>query len=201
MNKKIMFLTMLSGFLLVGCSNNVNNSSNNNSSDTSTTSNENYQSINVTVLDETDGLVAYDNKIAKIDLDKYFKDSMVNVGQIYQLKIDTSNTYSTVVQELNNIHEIKLISSPEVKENEKLVLFVNRKNYEVTDVENQEITIESMYFPTNTLLETIVNEYDSKHSTKYTTSLNKMYESLKDLTLTKDMSLYSYYLFSESSRN
>ena len=206
MNKKIMLSTLLFGLMLTGCNNMTDSSSGNNSDsstsikDSSSSTIDQQKAINVTILDEKEGLVAYENNIEKIDFKKYLQNN-VSVGQVYKVNVSLNNTRqdSSSINDFNmDIKDIELISSPSIQEGKKLVQFVNREKYDVSDITKEKITIDTVYFPVNTSLKTIIDEYNTKDSTKYTTTLNKLDTSLDGKTLTSDMSLYSYYLFNKT---
>lgn len=203
MIRKLISLLLLS-FLLVSC--NVNGTSSEQSSspeDNSVSVDDKvYSYIDVTVLDVKNQLVCYDNIIAHLDFSRLEIES-IKVGQVYKIKVcdsDPKEDMYTIPDYFATIYEATLISEPEYKEDEKMVIFVNRETYDVKYVEREKIILESVCFPTNTPIKTIIDEYDEKHSNKYTDHLNKMYTSLEDKLLTEDISLYSYYLYDEDHR-
>ena len=203
MIRKLISLLLLS-FLLVSC--NVNGTSSEQSSspeDNSVSVDDKvYSYIDVTVLDVKNQLVCYDNIIAHLDFSRLEIES-IKVGQVYKIKVcdsDPKEDMYTIPDYFATIYEATLISEPEYKEDEKMVIFVNRETYDVEYVEREKIILESVCFPTNTPIKTIIDEYDEKHSNKYTDHLNKMYTSLEDKLLTEDISLYSYYLYDEDHR-
>lgn len=203
MIRKLISLLLLS-FLLVSC--NVNGTSSEQSSspeDNSVSVDDKvYSYIDVIVLDVKNQLVCYDNIIAHLDFSRLEIES-IKVGQVYKIKVcdsDPKEDMYTIPDYFATIYEATLISEPEYKEDEKMVIFVNRETYDVKYVEREKIILESVCFPTNTPIKTIIDEYDEKHSNKYTDHLNKMYTSLEDKLLTEDISLYSYYLYDEDHR-
>lgn len=203
MIRKLISLLLLS-FLLVSC--NVNGTSSEQSSspeDNSVSVDDKvYSYIDVTVLDVKNQLVSYDNIIAHLDFSRLEIES-IKVGQVYKIKVcdsDPKEDMYTIPDYFATIYEATLISEPEYKEDEKMVIFVNRETYDVEYVEREKIILESVCFPINTPIKTIIDEYDEKHSNKYTDHLNKMYTSLEDKLLTEDISLYSYYLYDEDHR-
>lgn len=203
MIRKLISLLLLS-FLLVSC--NVNGTSSEQSSspeDNSVSVDDKvYSYIDVIVLDVKNQLVCYDNIIAHLDFSRLEIES-IKVGQVYKIKVcdsDPKEDMYTIPDYFATIYEATLISEPEYKEDEKMVIFVNRETYDVEYVEREKIILESVCFPTNTPIKTIIDEYDEKHSNKYTDHLNKMYTSLEDKLLTEDISLYSYYLYDEDHR-
>ena len=203
MIRKLISLLLLS-FLLVSC--NVNGTSSEQSSspeDNSVSVDDKvYSYIDVIVLDVKNQLVCYDNIIAHLDFSRLEIES-IKVGQVYKIKVcdsDPKEDMYTIPDYFATIYEATLISEPKYKEDEKMVIFVNRETYDVECVEREKIILESVCFPTNTPIKTIIDEYDEKHSNKYTDHLNKMYTSLEDKLLTEDISLYSYYLYDEDHR-
>ena len=203
MIRKLISLLLLS-FLLVSCNVNGTSSEQSSSPEDNSVSVEDkvYSYIDVIVLDVKNQLVCYDNIIAHLDFSRLEIES-IKVGQVYKIKVcdsDPKEDMYTIPDYFATIYEATLISEPEYKEDEKMVIFVNRETYDVECVEREKIILESVCFPTNTPIKTIIDEYDEKHSNKYTDHLNKMYTSLEDKLLTEDISLYSYYLYDEDHR-
>lgn len=203
MIKKIISILLLS-FLLVSC--NINETSSDKDLSTIDNSpsvdNKVYSYIDVTVLDAEKHYVCYDNVIAYLDLSSFGVEN-IKVGQIYKVKvcleIGIPDDY-VIPYNFPESYDATLVSEPEYKEDEKMVFFVNRENYGAENIEKVKINLESVYFPIDTPIKNIIDEYDVKHSTKYTNILNKMYTSLEGKLLTEDISLYSYYLYDEDNR-
>jgi len=203
MIKKIFSILLLS-ILLVSC--NINETSSDKDLSTIDSSpnvdNKVYSYIDVTVLDVENQLVCYDNIIAHLDFSSLKIDN-IKVGQIYNIKVcdsDLKEDIYIIPDFFTPIYDATLVSEPEYKEDEKMVIFVNRKTYDVQYIEHESITLQSVYFPADTPIKNIIDEYDAKHSTIYTDHLNKMYSSLEGKLLTEDISLYSYYLYDEDNR-
>ena len=81
----------------------------------------------------------------------------IKVGQVYKIKVcdsDPKEDMYTIPDYFATIYEATLISEPEYKEDEKMVIFVNRETYDVEYVEREKIILESVCFPTNTPIKT-----------------------------------------------